>query len=139
MEKEHTHVCEEENCGKELNSSAEMEKHIVDNHTYECVKCYFKGRTESIMENHILSQHTTADIDNKFQCDECSVRCETKEESKTHFRKQHKESLFQDSLYEVNQVKSEYEAKIIEENDKFRTVKAENEELKKKVDVPKPK
>ena len=45
------------------------------------------------------------------------------------------ESLFQDSLEEVNQVKSEYEAKLIEANDRFRTVKAENEELKEKVDV----
>ena len=32
-------------------------------------------------------------------------------------------------------VKSDYGAKLIEANDKYRTVKAENEELKEKVDV----
>ena len=32
-------------------------------------------------------------------------------------------------------MKSDYEAKLIEANDKFRTVKAENQELKEKVDV----
>ena len=32
-------------------------------------------------------------------------------------------------------VKSDYEAKLIEANDKYRTVKAENEELKEKIDV----
>lgn len=45
------------------------------------------------------------------------------------------ESLFQDSLEEVNQVKNEYEARLIEANDKYRQAKSENEELKEKVDV----
>ena len=45
------------------------------------------------------------------------------------------ECLFQDSLEEVNQVKSEDEAKLIEANDNLRIAKAENEELKEKVDV----
>ena len=42
------------------------------------------------------------------------------------------ELLFQDSLL---QVRSEYEAKLIDAKDKYRAVKAENEELKEKVDV----
>ena len=116
-------------------------------------------------KNHILEQHTDPDKDNKFPCDECKSRFETKDKLKTHYRKEHKgktdentvseedpaklreqlrqlknnferlESLFQDSLEEVNQVRSEYEAKLMEANDKFRSVKAENEELKEKVDV----
>ena len=45
------------------------------------------------------------------------------------------ESHFQDSLDEVDKVRSEYEAKLIEANDKFRDAKAENEELKEKVDI----
>ena len=37
------------------------------------------------------------------------------------------DSLFQDSLEENNQLKLEYEAKLIEANDRFRQVKTESE------------
>ena len=40
--------------------------------------------------------------------------------------------MYHESLDEVNKVKSVYEAKLIEANNSFRTVKAENEVLKKK-------
>ena len=40
------------------------------------------------------------------------------------------ESLFQESLEEVDKVKTEYEANLIEKNDKYTDAKAENEELK---------
>ena len=43
--------------------------------------------------------------------------------------------MYQDSLEEVNQVRGQYEARLVEANDRFRVVKAENEELKEKVDV----
>ena len=43
--------------------------------------------------------------------------------------------MFHNSQEEVNKVKSEYESKIMEANDRFRVIKAENEELKVKVDV----
>ena len=45
------------------------------------------------------------------------------------------ELLYNDSLDEVGKLKSEYEAKLIEANDKFRNTKVENEQLKEKVDV----
>ena len=45
------------------------------------------------------------------------------------------DSLFQDSLEEVKTVRSECEAKLIEAENKLRVTKAENEELKEKVDV----
>ena len=45
------------------------------------------------------------------------------------------ELMYHDSLEEVNQVKSVYEAKLIEANERVRMVKSENEELKEKVDV----
>ena len=43
--------------------------------------------------------------------------------------------MYQDSLEEVNNVKSEYEARLIKANDNYIVVKAENEVLKEKVDV----
>ena len=45
------------------------------------------------------------------------------------------ESMYQESVKENNKVKSEYEAKLIEANDRYRVVKADNEELKEKVDI----
>lgn len=45
------------------------------------------------------------------------------------------EGMYQEALDEVNQVKSEYEAKLIAANDKFSVTKAENETLKEKVDI----
>ena len=45
------------------------------------------------------------------------------------------DGLFQDSLEEVNQVRSEYEGKLIKANENYRAVKAENEELKERVDI----
>ena len=45
------------------------------------------------------------------------------------------ETMYHQSLDEVNKVKSEYEAKIIIANDNYRVVKTENEVLKERVDV----
>jgi hypothetical protein len=45
------------------------------------------------------------------------------------------ELMYHQSLEEVNQVKSEYEAKLIVANDSFRDVKQENEQLKERVDI----
>ena len=45
------------------------------------------------------------------------------------------EVMYQDSLEEVNKVKSEYEARLIKANDDYDVVKSENEVLKEKVDV----
>ena len=43
--------------------------------------------------------------------------------------------MYHDSLEEVNQVRSKYEAKLILAYDNYTTIKAENEVLKEKVDV----
>ena len=45
------------------------------------------------------------------------------------------ESLFQDSLDEVKEVRTEYEAKLLKVNEMYRQAKADNEVLKEKVDV----
>ena len=44
-------------------------------------------------------------------------------------------TLFQESLEEVDRMKSEYTAKLLESNEKYRVTLKENEELKKKFDV----
>ena len=45
------------------------------------------------------------------------------------------EGMYHESLEEVNQVKSEYEAKLIRANDNQAVIMAENEALKEKVDI----
>ena len=45
------------------------------------------------------------------------------------------QAILNESLEETNTVKSEYEAKLIDVNEKLRVTKAENEELKERVDV----
>ena len=45
------------------------------------------------------------------------------------------EGMYHDSLEEVNQVKSEYEAKLIRANDNQAVIMSENEALKEKVDI----
>ena len=112
------------------------------------------------MENHILKQHYFRDENNKFPCDECDYKCDTREQLGIQFREKHNEneenssveeanrstetnseanlreelrvlknnferleSLLQDSLEDVNQVRSEYEAKLSEANDKLRVAK----------------
>ena len=43
--------------------------------------------------------------------------------------------MYHEALDEINQVKSEYESKLVSANDNFCLVKAENETLKEKVDI----
>ena len=160
----HKHDCPL--CNKIFANTSNLNDHVKDDHTFHCEMCKFEGTTALIMENHILAKHFTPDENNKFCCDECTNKFDTREQLGNHLREEHKdkdkseqetgsdeegklkeelrqlknnfqrlESLFQDSLEEVNKVKTEYEAKLIEANDKYRTVKAENEELKEKVDV----
>ena len=45
------------------------------------------------------------------------------------------EGMYHESLEEVNQVKSEYEAKLIAANDRFSQTKAQNETLREQVDI----
>ena len=122
--------------------------------------CDFIGNTESVMEQHILLKHVNPGHDNMFKCDECNYKCTERRELGNHFKDNHKdralnkdisklrdelrslknnferlEALYHESLEEVDKTKAEYEARLMEANDKFRHVKSENEELKEKVDV----
>ena len=99
-----------------------------------------KFDTRNQLGKHLCEEHTDTSRTNKK--DETIPIVDEDEESslkeelgslKKNF--QRLEALFQDSLKEVDNVRSEYEAKLIVANDEFRVIKAENEELKEKVDV----
>ena len=119
-----------------------MKKHVVpdENNINSCDECPFKCKKGEALLKHFREKHktdtqNTTTVSPRIEEDKDELS-RTKEELrvlKNNF--QRLEAHFQDSLEEVNKVKSEYEAKLIEANDKFRQVKAENEELREKVDV----
>ena len=141
------HMFECEMCAFEGNTIAIMENHILEQHysqdennQFPCDECDYKCETREELGNHFREKHRENSDLNVI--DEAKRNTETQNEAnlkeelrvlKNNFERL--ESMFQDSLEEVNQVKSEYEAKLIEANDKVRIVKTENEELKENIDV----
>lgn len=140
-----------------------LTEHMKEKHEYGCQMCEFIGNTEAVMEHHILLEHINPGNDSMFSCDECDYKCKERSALISHYTAKHKnqpldngaddisklknelkflkssferlETLYHESLDEVEKTKSEYEAKLMEAHDIFRNVKAENEELKEKVDV----
>ena len=127
-----------------------MENHILEKHyspdannMFCCDECNFKCKNREALGIHFHAIHETNpqnainviedEESNNEDMDETTKLKEELRSLKNNFERL--ESLFQDSLEEVNNVRSEYEAKLVEANDKFRTVKEENEALKEKVDV----
>ena len=158
----HCGVCEETFETKSSLTKHMHENHSEE--IYKCEICAFEGRTRDSIESHILEEHYTPDENGKFSCDECSHKCDSRQSLREHFHQEHKdelkntgtntetenakhelkllknnfkrlESMFHDSLEEMDKVKTEYEAKLLEANEKYRATLAENEELKEKVEV----
>ena len=149
-------------CFTDLGNKEGLGKHIEDIHTYTCDVCGYIAISEDVMENHILEKHARPDSDGKYRCDDCDFLTDEKSVFGKHFKDVHGskankdghsrtkpteemrilqhnferlEIMYQDSLEEVNNVESEYEARLIKANDNYIVVKAENEVLKEKVDV----
>ena len=125
-----------------------MEAHILDKHVhpdktnmFTCDECPFKCKKKETLGRHFQDKHkgtkqpnALTDRANENEADDS--RPNTEEELralKNNFERL--QSLFHDTQEEANKVKAEYEAKLIEANDKYRQVKAENEELREKVDI----
>ena len=144
IQTEHTFECTM--CGFEGTSETGMENHILEKHCtpdednqFSCDECEYKYESRQQLLCHYRNTHKRPSS-NRLQEPELSPSSQEetnlKEELrvlKSHF--QRLEQLFKSSKEEVEKVKSDYEARLMEANDKFRNVKAENEELKEKVDV----
>ena len=143
--KEHitnTHTFECNMCNFEGATVGIMENHVIEKHfspdengQFQCDECEHKCNTRKELKEHYQAEHgLTGD---KYEDDNSAQNQRNLEEElrllKNHF--QRLESLFKETSEELEKVKTDYEAKLTEANDKFRTVKAENEELKEKVDV----
>ena len=138
----------------------EVHEDAIEIVSYECETCKFQGSTIDIMLVHVIEEHSKKNKENQFICTECNFKCSLKDDLITHFKKEHMgqekvneeenihekyrqlksnferlNTLFQESLEEVDKIKSEYTAKVLEANEKYRVTLEENEELKEKVDV----
>ena len=122
-----------------------MENHILDKHAlpdsnnkFTCDDCTFETEDKTTFGKHYKEKHW-------FQATKIAKKDKLIDDKATKkLRKDYKElknnfdrleSMYHDSLEEVNQVKSEYESKLIIANDSFTVIKTENEVLKEKVDV----
>ena len=122
---------------------------IIEIEAYACESCAFEGNDSEVMREHVIEMHTKKDKNKKFACEDCSFKSEKRDKLLAHFRKEHKKkqtednknegassleeehrqlknnferlnTLFQESLEEVDKVKSEYTAKLIEASQKYR-------------------
>ena len=123
----------------EKNAEPDKDKHYncpdKDKH-YNCEDCTFKALDKEAFVTHFKENHSARnkkDIEIEEEKEEVSSLKSELKLMKSNFERL--ESMYHEALNVVESVKSEYEAKIILAHDNFRTVKAENEALKEKVDI----
>ena len=121
-----------------------VEHHILDKHclpdkdgNFSCDECNFTCDKKDKLYSHFKAVHKNNE---KSAIEETPERDEEVEKLKDELRRlknnfERLDGLFQEALEEANKTKSEYEAKLIDANDKLRVAKSENEELKERVDV----
>ena len=146
-----------------------LEEHNTIEHAYKCNTCGYSGRTETVLEKHILDKHIHSNRRGRFLCDECNTDYQSKDELWDHYSSTHKENteeeenkeqpnlyneenlknelknlkynflrlggLLKNALNENENIKNDYEAKLLAANEQFRITKAENVELKGKVEI----
>ena len=152
-------------CNDEFMNQENLKKHIKDMHTFDCESCMYTGIGEEVMEDHILETHAKPDSNEMYSCDECTFKTQDKSCFGTHFKSTHGskskskdrnlqkeasleselrqlknnlgrlEAMYHEALEENNNIKSEYEAKLMTANDNLTITKAENEALTEKVDI----
>ena len=133
-----------EMCAFEETTLDSIQSHILEVHykpdengRFTCDECNYKCDSRQSLKEHFHHEH----MEDKEKRETDTTKNNTETENlkqelkllKNNFKRL--EGMFHDSLEEMNKVKSEYEGKLIEANDKYRAIKAENEELKEKVDI----
>ena len=152
-------------CDEKLIDQEVLKEHVQNNHTFDCEMCGHTGIGEEVMEDHILEKHAQPDNNGLYKCDDCTFQTKEKTSFGTHFKLNHGskskrnstslkketelenelrqlknnlgrlETMYHEALEENNNIKSEYEAKLITANDNLTVAKAENEALAEKVDI----
>ena len=62
-----------------------------------------------VMIEHIIKNHTKKDKSNKFACDDCSYKCESRDKLLAHFRKEHKKKSAEQNKNVGNEVPNDLE------------------------------
>ena len=138
----HTYKCDI--CDLVVTGEVSMEDHILDKHAapdidniYRCDDCTFESKDKNDFGNYYKDNHGHEAT--KLAQDKFTINDENKKlllelkEIKSNYERL--ESLYHDSLDEVNQVRADYEAKIIHLNENNEVLKTENNVLKEKVDI----
>ena len=143
IERNHTvDVFKCEMCDFESGTKTNIRNHILEVHytpdvngNFTCDECRYQCNSREQLRKHFDEEHIDKE-GNREEVTENPSEVNPNEELRLlriNFKRL--EGLFHDSIEEMNSVKSEYEAKLIEANDKYRAAKAENEELKERVDI----
>ena len=139
----HTYTCDV--CQLVVTGEESMEDHILDKHAlpdsdnkFSCDDCTFQTEDKKNFGKHYKENHGHQAA--KIVTGVKSAATEANEKMRRDLKElknnfERLELMYHESLENVNQVKSEYEAKLILANDNFTVIKAENEVLKEKVDV----
>ena len=139
----HTYTCDV--CQLVVTGEVCMEDHILEKHAlpdtyskFSCDDCTFETEDKASFGKHYKEKHgyqaTKIGQDAKSSDHKINEKLRRDlKELKNNFERL--ESMYHDSLEDVNQVRSEYQAKITLANDNFTVAKAENEALKEKIDV----
>ena len=120
LQKAHSVSCEL--CKDELSDQEELKKHIQHIHTFACETCDKSGYGQHFKSNHGSNSKTD----------------KNKPSEKETFLENNLgrlETMYHEALEENNNLKSEYEAKLMTANDNLTTATEENEALAEKVDI----
>ena len=122
-----------------------MREHIVETHTkkgkdnrFWCDSCDYKAKKRQQLLQHFRNEHikkagnSLEDVADDVGDDNADIKEEYRK-LKNNFERLN--TMFQESLEEVDRIKSEYTAKLLEATEKYRVTLTENEELKEKVEI----
>ena len=131
-----------EYCDFEETSVQVMKEHIIEKHTrkdnnnqFVCDDCDFTCDKRGKLITHFRNNHVEknpAEKEGEDGLEETTLK-EEHRQLRNNFERLN--TLFQESLEEVDRVKSEYTAKLLDTNERFRVTLKENEELKEKVEI----
>ena len=143
IETQHIYDCEM--CRYTGTGEETMEDHILEKHAhpdengmYKCNECAFQSGDKYRFGEHHKTTHGSQSVKPNSNIGNKSF--EETERLKNELRQLKNnmgrlETIYHEALEETNNIKSEYEAKLIKANDELSVVKAENEALKEKVDI----
>ena len=139
IQSQHTFDCEI--CGYTGIGEEAMEDHILEKHAepdvngmYTCDDCTFQSREKSGFGEHFKVNHGSKSKLKLNKPSEKEIRLENElRQLKNNLGRL--ETMYNEALEENNNIKSEYEAKLMLANDNLTSLKAENEALEEKVDV----